>query len=185
MTVDRGIALHKMIRLFTLTLGGEAWLNFMGNEFGHPEWIDFPREGNNWSYQYARRQWSLVDNANLKYRFMGTFDKAMLDLVKQHVVMQALPAWLLNADEGNKTIVYERGNLIFVFNWGPHSIPDYEIPVKQTGDYQIILTTDEKAFGGFGNIDANTKFPSEQKGDRITMKVYNVSRVATVYQRIP
>ncbi len=184
-TVDRGIALHKMIRLFTLTLGGEAWLNFMGNEFGHPEWIDFPREGNNWSYQYARRQWSLVDNANLKYRFMGTFDKAMLDLVKQHVVMQALPAWLLNADEGNKTIVYERGNLIFVFNWGPHSIPDYEIPVKQTGDYQIILTTDEKAFGGFGNIDTNTVFPSEQKGDCVTMKVYNVSRVATVYQRVP
>ena len=184
MTVDRGIALHKMIRLFTLTLGGEAWLNFMGNEFGHPEWIDFPRQGNNWSYHYARRQWSLVDNEHLKYRFMGAFDKAMLDFVKSHVVMQALPAWMLHADEENKTIVYERGNLIFVFNWGPHSIPDYEIPVRQTGDYRIILTSDDKAFGGFGNIDTNVKFPSEKKGDRVTMKVYNVSRVATVYQRV-
>ena len=182
MTVDRGIALHKMIRLFTLTLGGEAWLNFMGNEFGHPEWIDFPREGNNWSYHYARRQWSLVDNEHLKYRFMGAFDKAMLEFAKTHIVMQALPAWLLLADENNKTIVYERGNLIFVFNWGPNSIPDYVIPVRQTGDYRIILTTDEPAFGGFNNIDTNIRFPSEQHGDSITMKIYNVSRVATVYQ---
>ncbi len=115
---------------------------------------------------------------------MGAFDRAMLDLVKSHVVMQALPAWLLLADEANKTIVYERGNLIFVFNWGPHSIPDYELPVRQTGDYRILLTTDDAAFGGFGNIDVSTRFPSEQKGDRITMKVYNVSRVATVYERV-
>ena len=120
-----------------------------------------------------------------KYRFMGDFDKAMLDLVKSHPVMQTPPAWMLQADEENKTVVYERGNLIFVFNWGFRSIPDYEIPVRQTGDYQIILTTDDRAFGGFGNIDASVKFPSEQKGDRITMKVYNVSRVATVYERIP
>ena len=184
MAIDRGIALHKMIRLFTITLGGEAWLNFMGNEFGHPEWIDFPRLENGWSYQYARRQWSLVDNENLKYRFMGAFDKALLDFVKTYPVMQVPPAWMLQADEENKTIVYERGNLIFVFNWGAHSVPDYEIPVRQTGDYRIILTTDDMAFGGFGNIDASVKFPSERKGDRVTMKVYNVSRVATVYERV-
>ena len=109
----------------------------------------------------------------------------MLDFVKHHPVMQAPPAWMLYADEEHKTVVYERGNLIFVFNWGPHSIPDYEIPVRQTGDYRIILTTDDKVFGGFDNIDANTRFPSEQKEDAITMKVYNVSRVATVYQRVP
>lgn len=117
----------------------------------------------------------------------GWFDVAQRYAVligKNHVVMQALPAWLLLADETNKTVVYERGNLIFVFNWGPHSIPNYEIPVRQTGDYQIILTTDEKAFGCFGNIDVNTKFPSEKKDDSITMKVYNVSRVATVYQKL-
>ena len=113
---------------------------------------------------------------------MGAFDKAMLDFVKNHIVMNALPAWLLLADENNKTIVYERGNLIFVFNWGSHSIPDYVIPVRQTGDYRILLTTDEPAFGGFNNIDTSVRFPSEQHGDSITMKVYNVSRVATVYQ---
>ena len=52
--VERGVALHKMIRCITMALGGEAWLTFMGNEFGHPEWLDFPREGNGWSYQHCR-----------------------------------------------------------------------------------------------------------------------------------
>ena len=179
--IDRGIALHKMIRLFTITLGGDAWLNFMGNEFGHPEWIDFPRYDNGWSYKYAKRQWSLADNGYLKYHWLGDFDKAMLDFVKKNKVMQADPAWLLNADEDNKTIVFERNNLIFVFNWGQKSRPDYKIKVKQTGDYRIIFSTDEKRFGGFENIDKNTVFPSAKNGDEINMKIYNVARTATVY----
>ena len=180
--VDRGIALHKMIRFFTITLGGDAWLNFMGNEFGHPEWIDFPRYDNGWSYKYAKRQWSLADNGYLKYHWLGDFDKAMLDFVKQTKVMQAAPAWLLNADEDNKTIVFERNNLIFVFNWGQKSLPGYIINVKQTGDYEIIFSTDDKRFGGFENIDKNAIFPSEKNGDAITMKIYNVARTATVYR---
>ena len=183
-TVDRGIALHKMIRLLTITLGGEAWLNFMGNEFGHPEWIDFPRQGNGWSYHYARRQWSLVDDEKLKYGFLGEFDKAMLDLVKTYPVMQSQPGWLLYADEEHKTLVYERDKLIFVFNFGTDSIPDYEIPVRQTGDYRIVFSTDEKRFGGFGNINNETVFPSEKQEDCIVMKIYNVSRTAVVYRPI-
>lgn len=182
LVIDRGIALHKMIRFFTITLGGDAWLNFMGNEFGHPEWIDFPRYDNGWSYKYAKRQWSLADNGYLKYHWLGDFDKAMLDFVKKTKVMQSAPAWLLNADEDNKTIVFERNNLIFVFNWGQKSLPDYKIKVKQTGDYEIIFSTDEKRFGGFENIDESAIFPSEMKGDDITMKIYNVARTATVYQ---
>ncbi|MCR5037125.1 MAG: alpha amylase C-terminal domain-containing protein [Bacteroidales bacterium] len=180
--VDRGIALHKMIRFFTITLGGDAWLNFMGNEFGHPEWIDFPRYDNGWSYKYAKRQWSLADNGFLKYHWLGDFDKAMLDFVKQTKVMQSAPAWLLNADEDNKTIVFERNNLIFVFNWGQKSLPGYIINVKQTGDYEIVFSTDEKRFGGFENIDKNAVFPSERNGDAVTMKIYNVARTATVYR---
>lgn len=183
-TVDRGIALHKMIRLFTITLGGEAWLNFMGNEFGHPEWIDFPRLENGWSYKYARRQWSLNDNSDLKYHFMGDFDKAMIDFMKKTEVTGSSPAWLLKADEENKTIVYERGNLIFVFNWGTKSIPDYEIPVRQTGDHRIVFTTDEKQFGGFGNISTKAKFSTVKRKDGIFMKIYNVSRTASVYESI-
>ena len=96
--------------------------------------------------------------------------------------MSAAPAWLLNADEDNKTIVFERNNMIFVFNWGQKSLPDYKINVKQTGDYEIIFTTDSKSFGGFENIDESAVFPSEKNGDAITMKIYNVARTATVYQ---
>ena len=180
--IDRGIALHKMIRFFTICLGGDAWLNFMGNEFGHPEWIDFPRYDNGWSYKYAKRQWSLADADYLKYHWLGDFDKAMLDFVKKTKVMQSAPAWLLQADEDNKTIVFERNNMIFVFNWGQKSLPDYKVKVKSTGDYKIAFSSDEKRFGGFENIDKNAVFPSEKNGDDITMKIYNVARTCAVYR---
>ena len=182
--VDRGIALHKMIRLFTICLGGNAWLNFMGNEFGHPEWIDFPRLENEWSYKHARRQWSLVDNTTLKYQYLNEFDKAMLKFVKDNDIMNAEPAWMMNADEENKTIVFERNNIIFVFNWGTKSIPDYEINVRNTGDYRIIFSTDDKYFGGFDNIDKSVIFPSEKRDEQVFMKIYNVSRTATAYIRV-
>ena len=180
--VDRGVALHKMIRLFTICLGGNAWLNFMGNEFGHPEWIDFPRKDNDWSYKHARRQWSLVDDENLKFHFMSDFDKEMLKFVKENDIMNSEPAWLMGADEENKTIVFERNNLMFVFNWGTQSISDYEINVKNTGDYEIVFSTDDKEFGGFENIDKSTVFPSEQREDQVFMNIYNVSRTAVVYR---
>ena len=180
--VDRGVALHKMIRLFTISLGGDAWLNFMGNEFGHPEWIDFPRLDNGWSYKYARRQWSLVDDKNLKFHWLADFDKEMLKFIKENHILTANPAWLMNADEENKTIVFERNNLIFVFNWGTKSIPDYKINVKNTGDYEIIFSTDESRFGGYDNIDRNVVFPSEQSESQVFMRIYNVSRTATVYR---
>lgn len=180
--VDRGVALHKMIRFFTISLGGDAWLNFMGNEFGHPEWIDFPRLDNGWSYKYARRQWSLVDDKNLKFHWLADFDKEMLKFIKENNILTANPAWLMNADEENKTIVFERNDLIFVFNWGAKSIPDYKINVKNTGDYEIIFSTDESRFGGYDNIDRNVVFPSEQSESQVFMRIYNVSRTATVYK---
>lgn len=181
LVIDRGIALHKMIRFFTICLGGDAWLNFMGNEFGHPEWIDFPRYDNGWSYKYAKRQWSLSDNGYLKYHWLGDFDKAMIDFVKKTQLLASNPAWLLEADEENKTIIFEKNNFIFVFNWGQKSLPDYEVKVKQTGDYKIVLSTDSQCFGGFGNVDEKAVFPSEKRGDGVFMKVYNVARTAVVY----
>lgn len=154
----------------------------MGNEFGHPEWIDFPRKDNDWSYKHARRQWSLVDDKNLKYHWLNDFDVAMLDFVKNTKLMSSEQAWLLNADEENKTIVFERNNFIFVFNFGQESSPDYQVNVRQSGDYKIIFSTDEKRFGGFENIDENAVFPSEMVDGEITMKIYNVARTATVYR---
>jgi len=152
--IDRGIALHKMIRFFTISLGGEAYLNFMGNEFGHPEWLDFPREGNGWSYKYARRQWSLVDNKDLKYEYMNNFDRAMIKLMKDYKMFSSEPAQQLNMDDSNKVIIFERNNVIFAFNFSvSNSIFGYKFRVPKRGKYKVLLNSDDKDFGGFGRVD--------------------------------
>jgi 1,4-alpha-glucan branching enzyme len=126
----------------------------MGNEFGHPEWLDFPREGNGWSYKYCRRQWSLVDNPDLKYRFLGDFDAAMIHLAARYNLLATPPAQLLNMDSGNKIICAERGGLIFVFNFSINrSIADYRFYAPKTGRFQVVLDSDAIEFGGFGRID--------------------------------
>ena len=185
MVIDRGMALHKMIRLFTIALGGQAYMNFMGNEFGHPEWIDFPREGNNWSYKYARRQWSLADHPDLKYQYLASFDRAMIALIKEYQVMTSLFANQLNMDETNKTIVFERKNLLFIFNFHPsNSIFDYILPVPKAGEYQIILNSDDRQFGGHGRIDSNVPFVSFIGPNmRESISIYNTNRTALVLKR--
>lgn len=190
MLVDRGMALHKMIRLFTITLGGQAYLNFMGNEFGHPEWIDFPREGNGWSYAHARRQWSLASDGFLRYSFLGEFDKAMIRLVKKHRILSSGYAWKLNMDDRNQTIVYNHGDVVFVFNWSPEScIPDYIIPVPAPGSYKVVLSTDDTPFGGFGRVDKEVvafSYPKADAGGKLRhyIKVYNINRAALVLERV-
>lgn len=152
--IDRGLALHKMIRLATLAVGGEGWLNFMGNEFGHPEWIDFPREGNGYSFKYCRRQWSLVDNGLLRYRFLLAFDRRMLRLARETDLLSSRPARPLNMDEQNQVMAFERGGLVFVFNWnGEKAIPDYELPAPAHGEWRVTLDSDDARFGGYGRQD--------------------------------
>ncbi|HIX19208.1 MAG TPA: alpha amylase C-terminal domain-containing protein, partial [Candidatus Akkermansia intestinigallinarum] len=132
----------------------EGWLNFMGNEFGHPEWIDFPREGNGNSYKYCRRQWSLVDNELLRYRYLNAFDRAMVRLAKETNLLAMRPARPLNMDENNQVMAFERGGLIFVFNWsGQRAIPDYRLPAPAHGEWKVILDSDDTRFGGYGRQD--------------------------------
>ncbi len=189
LVIERGMALHKMIRLMTIATGGQAYLNFMGNEFGHPEWIDFPREGNGWSYAHARRQWSLARNGYLRYRWLGDFDRAMIRLIKKYKVLEDGYAWNLQMDEQNKTMVFAHGRLLFVFNWHPTaSIPDYELPVRLPGKYVPVLSTDEKRFGGQETADMQGEhftFDVEgEDGKRYPrLKIYNVARTATVFLR--
>ena len=183
--IDRGIALHKMIRLITATVGGEGYLNFIGNEFGHPEWIDFPRENNGWSYKYARRQWSLVDNPDLKYKFLNQFDKQLVALLQNHNILEALPAQQLNMDEENKVIIYERNNLIFVVNFhAERSIPDYQFYVPNAGVYKVILSSDSTEFGGHSRIDLNVEYKTfkEEHGNN-QLRIYVTSRTALVLKR--
>lgn len=189
LVIDRGMALHKMIRLMTISAGGDAYLNFMGNEFGHPEWIDFPREGNDWSYAHARRQWSLATNGFLRYAWLGDFDKAMIRLVRKYKVLADGYPWNLLMDDRNKTMVFSHGRLLFVFNWHPTaSIPDYELPVQGPGKYVPILSTDEARFGGPARQSMQGEhfsFDVEgEDGKRYPrIRIYNTSRTATVYLR--
>jgi 1,4-alpha-glucan branching enzyme len=183
--VDRGIALHKLIRLITCTVGGEAYLNFIGNEFGHPEWIDFPREGNNWSFAHARRQWSLADNPELKYQFLQNLDQAMIDFVGKNKILSALPAQLLNIDATNKVIVYERNNYHFVFNFNPqNSIENYHFPVNQSGDYQIVLNTDDANYGGFDRVDNTLIYTAFKKENKWFVSIYLTNRTALVFKNL-
>ena len=151
--VHRGIALHKMIRLATASTINGGYLNFMGNEFGHPEWIDFPREGNGWSYKYARRQWNLVDNQELDYHFLGDFDKDMIATIKSEKNFHRTPVQEIWHNDGDQILAYMRGNLIFVFNFNPtKSFTDYGFLVP-TGSYDVVLNTDAVKFGGNGLAD--------------------------------
>ncbi|MGC4013953.1 MAG: alpha amylase C-terminal domain-containing protein [Luteolibacter sp.] len=179
--IERGIALHKIIRLVTLAFGGEGWLSFMGNEFGHPEWLDFPREGNGWSFHHCRRQWSLVDNPDLKYKWLAAFDRALVGLADYNHLLAAPQANLLNLDLDNKVICAERGNLIFVINLSvDRSIPDYRLPVPKGGDYRVVLDTDAVEFGGQGRIDRTIAYPADEEGK---LSVYTPARTALVFAK--
>jgi len=186
--IERGIALHKMIRLITLGLGGEAYLNFIGNEFGHPEWLDFPRAGNNDSYHYARRQFNLVDDENLKYKFLGRFDTAMMHLEEKYGFLHKDSGYVSCKHEGDKVVVFERGGLVFVFNFHPtNSFPDYKIGVDVPGKYRIVLDSDNKEFGGPNRLDSNTDFFTGNDGwgnRRHSMMVYIPCRTAFVLAKV-
>ena len=149
--IDRAIALHKMLRLVTLAAGGNGYLTFMGNEFGHPEWIDFPRPGNGDSFQYCRRQWSLMTNPELKYQYLNAFDRAMITTAKQHKIFKQ--GWPVHEkiDQEKHVMAFERGDLLFVFNFAPESsYTDYPVPVSREEDWQILFSSDDLEFGGFG-----------------------------------
>ena len=187
-TVNRGIALHKMIRLLTATTINGGYLNFMGNEFGHPEWIDFPREGNGWSCKYARRQWDLVDNKNLTYHYMADFDEDMLKVIKSVKDFQATPIQEIWHNDGDQVLVYQRKDLIFVFNFNPkQSFTDYGFLVAP-GAYEVIMNTDSVQFGGNGlSDDTITHFtisdPLYKKEKKEWLKLYIPARTAMVLRK--
>lgn len=189
LTIDKGIALHKMIRLVTATTINGGYLTFMGNEFGHPEWIDFPREGNNWSHKYARRQWSLYEDKNLRYHYLGDFDKEMLSLIKSIDNFQDYQIVKIWDKREDNLLAYMRGDLIFVFNFNPtKSFTDYGLLVPK-GEYTIILNTDEKRFGGFGLTDDSLHHFTHldelnKEGDKEWLKLYIPAHIAMVLKKI-
>ena len=184
----RGIALHKMIRLVTASTINGGYLNFMGNEWGHPEWIDFPREGNGWSYKYARRQWNLVDNKELCYHWLGDFDKAMMQVIKSEKNFNQTPVIEIWHNDGDQVLAFSRGDLVFVFNFSPcTSFTDYGFLVP-TGAYSVVLNTDAKEFGGNGFADDSITHLTNYdelyvKDKKEWLKLYIPARSAVVLRK--
>ena len=186
--IDRGIALHKLIRFITMCTAGNGYLNFMGNEFGHPEWIDFPREENSWSYFYARRQWSLVDDTTLKYHFIARFDRDMIALAKQYRLLEFPGPYLLFEHIDDKVIAFKRGRLLFVFNFHPacsHDNYRFDAPY---GKYRMILDTDAGKYGGYGRLVPDqfhlTDVTASGSEKRNLLSLYLPTRTAIVLEAV-
>lgn len=182
--IERGMGLHKMVRLITHGLGGEGWLNFEGNEFGHPEWLDFPREGNGNSFHYARRQFNLIDDHLLRYRFLNDFDSKMQWTEEKYGWLHSPQAYVSLKHEGDKVVVFERAGLLWIFNFHPsNSFTDYRVGVEQEGTYKIVINSDSPSFGGLNRIDESTRFfstPFEWNGRKNFLQVYIPTRTAIV-----
>lgn len=190
LVVDRAIALHKMIRLFTMAAAGGGYLNFMGNEFGHPEWIDFPRQGNGWSYKYARRQWSLPENDHLRYKQLNEFDRALICKLSGFNIPGSGSVKNITINNKDKIIAFSRCDLVFVMNFNPvNSYTGYGLPLK--GKYRIILSSDDIQFGGYGRIDTSLSYMSIPDqglytvGTQHHLHLYLPSRSALVLQALP
>ncbi len=183
LVIARGMALHKLIRLLTMSLGGSGYLTFMGNEFGHPEWIDFPREGNGWSYHYCRRQWSLAESPALKYEYLLRFEKEMVKMAKSLRLLRssANQLWL---DNGAKTLIYQKGQGVFAFNLHPNnSYEGFFVPVPQAGRYQVVFATDDYCFGGQGRI-YHAEYETTVQDGKNGVLLYLPSRTALVLKKI-
>lgn len=188
LVIDRGIALHKMARLFTLATAGAGYLNFMGNEFGHPEWIDFPREGNNWSYHYARRQWSLAGRSELRYGTLAAFDRALMDLARDHDLIATGNPVKIEVNDLDKVIAFERSGLFFFCNFHPSkSLVDRAFPALP-GEYDLVLDSDAEDFGGHGRIATGQRYHAlaeqdARRGVGTVLRLYLPARCALVLRR--
>ena len=182
--IERGLSLHKMIRLVTHGLGGEGYLNFEGNEFGHPEWLDFPRDGNDNSFWYARRQFNLPDDDLLRYQFLNDFDAKMQWTEEKYGWLHSPQAYVSLKNEKDKVIVFERAGLLWIFNFNPsQSFTDYRVGVEAAGTYQIVIDTDDLAFGGVGRNAKGTRFfttPFQWNNRKNYIEVYLPARTAVV-----
>ena len=179
LVIDRAMALHKMIRLLTIATAGGGYLNFMGNEWGHPEWIDFPRQGNGWSYAHARRLWSLVDDSNLKFKYLNAFDSAMIHFATDSKFLDREPHILVR-DIERQLLIFERSGYLFVFSFNPTtSYTDYQFDVP-AGKYTTVLNTDNPAFGGDNRIDESVEHFTQYTGKENLLSLYIPARIGFI-----
>ena len=190
--IDRGLSLHKLIRLVTCALGGEGWLNFMGNEFGHPEWVDFPRAGNDWSYHYCRRQWSLADRKDLLYGALAAFDAGMHALGDRFTWLEPRTEFVSTKDNNDKVLVFDlltrNGPLVFIFNFNAtQSFTGYRVGVPAAGEWGVALDSDWADFAGYERVDRKARFVTEDwkhHGRDWSVQVYSPARTVLVLERV-
>lgn len=185
--IDNAIEYHKLIRFITLSLARDGYLNFMGNEFGHPEWIDFPREGNGWSYHYARRQWSLVENKDLKYEWLANFDKDMVRFAESKRLLSQNKPRSVFIDNGKNTIIFERNGLLFLFNLHPtlsqeHAHVNCELTGK--GNYKVVFNSDELSHGGQARISKDQIYTAKENEFGFGFEIYLPAKTAIVIEKI-
>ena len=182
LVIDRGMALHKMIRLASLSLGGEGWLNFMGNEFGHPEWIDFPREGNSWSHDYCRRQWSLVHNSHLRYEQLAAFDQALVNVARREGWLSQGEGHLIRCDEQHKVLIYERAGKVFVLSFSPNeALENYRFWVPSAGKWRVVFESDAFDFGGYARVSHEYIYETDSQQE---ISLYLLPRVGIVLEKL-
>ena len=185
-SIDTAIDMHKLIRFLTASLSGNGYLNFMGNEFGHPEWIDFPREGNSWSYHYARRQWSLAENTDLKYEYLAKFDKEMLSFIKKYDVLKKDKAKALWLDQNKKLIIFEKGNMVYIFNLHPtNSYEDVFVNCHLAGGgkYKIVFSSDDSVFGGQDRVSKKYIYNAKSEEYGYGFRIYIPCRTCVVLRK--
>jgi 1,4-alpha-glucan branching enzyme len=184
-SIDTAIDMHKLIRFLTAACARNGYLNFMGNEFGHPEWIDFPREGNGWSYHYARRQWSLVDNPDYKYEWLSDFDRDMTSFVTEHDLYEKGEAKSIFIDDNKNVLVFERNGLIFVFNLHPtQSQESVFVSCKKRGSYRAVFSSDKKSFGGYDRISDEYVYHTKKTPCGLGFEIYLPCRSCAVLEKI-
>lgn len=183
---ERALSLHKIIRFITAVTAGGAYLNFMGNEFGHPEWIDFPREGNSWSYKYARRQWSLSDNKDLIYYFLKMFDKDMISFIKKYNILKDDKVYHIHQNDYDQVLVFKRSNLYFIVNFNPiSSFFEYGFRAEK-GNYKIVFNSDNSKYLGYDRVDETMIYKTTEdiETGKHYLKVYAANRAILVYEKI-
>ena len=187
LSMDRAIDMHKVIRFLTCSLAGNGYLNFMGNEFGHPEWVDFPRQGNGWSYHYARRQWSLVHNWDLKYEWLANFDRGMTYLMNTHKVHCTGPAESLWIDNERKLLIFARGGLLYAFNlhptWSQESV-FINCRVTGPGGYRVIFSTDDWPYGGQTRINMDNIYHAGDTEFGYGIRLYLPCRTGVALKKV-
>merc|ERR1712048_30309 len=151
--VTRGLSLLKLTKLLVASLGGNANLTWMGNEFGQIDPVDMPRPANGFNEEYSRIKYELADNAELKFKQLEAFEVELNHAAHSFRWLACPKHVVLAQTEEDKVIAYARGGCIFVFNFHPsREHKDYSILVPadviEVDLLRCVLDTNNQRFGG-------------------------------------